>query len=622
MLGWFLLFSIWVILGPKIQGHWITPNLYWAISLYLWLLHLLGLSYRISAKKYRYAIPWFFIFFSALWILVVAEKDLPYLDLWTQIFILGIAIGHGLLMVVGDNLVNRASVRSHAWLLLHNLLFILASGWFLLFHKLFWTVFLILVIAGGVSLYLGLLYWNKKSTIGTPKVDASSLLFLSAVYFLILAGIIKFVYLYHLDFRIFLSVFLGIISGLIGVILILGEGMKQRVKTWVKILFGYEQVDIVKEWDDFVSTIEDLMDEEEIIDRVRDYLRERYGVKDVILFWKDNDVFWGKDRKIALSSEAERYMWYKDAVILPEELWRYGVKLDMIESGDLIVPMIFRKSLVGFLVLKQAVRAKLSAELAIMIARNLAVMLTLAKLSREVLEMRQFEQFNKMVSFLIHDIKNTLSGLELLVANWNRNKNNPEFLKDAYATLLATTKKMEHVLERLNSHRLDRVSSGKKEWVDVLGVLEDIIRDLNLKSTRIEIVLENKGSPKFLCDRGSLVRIVENLLLNAVDAVKEKGEGKVYISVEDVPGEIIIAVQDEGIGMDQDFIRRKLFKPFVSTKKRGLGIGMYEVKTLVEAMGGKISVQSQVGIGSRIEVRLPKMNEVESKDETSNIVSR
>ena len=620
MLGLFLLFAIWVLLRVQIQV-FLTPNLYWAVGLFLWLLHLLGLAHRISVKRYRYVIPWFFILLCVFWGLSALEGTFPNLGVWGKVFISGLAIAHALLMLASDNLLKRASTNSHAWFVLHNLLFIFATGWFLLFHRLFWGVFVVLVLFGGVSLYLGLLLWNKKSRSSFPMIDTSYLLLLSAVYLVMMAGIVKLIYLYNLNLRVFLSALLGILLGLLGIILLFGDGIRRWVEKWIKILFGYEQIDMVREWDDFVSTIEDLMDEDEIMQRVRSYLKDRYRIEDVILFWKSENAFLGAGMCVKLPEELERYMWYKDAVIVPNELWRYGASIDVVGPDDLVVPMVFRKSLVGFWVLKNSIHSKLPGELAVMMARNLAVMLTLVKLSREVVEMRQFEQFNKMVSFLIHDMKNAISGLKLLIGNWERNRTNPEFLDDAYQTLLTAVGRMEHVVDRLTSYRLGRVPAEKKEWVDVLDVVKDVIKGLNLKATKVDLVLSGKTGLNFLCNRIGFSRIIENLILNAIDAVREKGEGRVYISVEEDEDDIVLVVKDEGIGMEEDFIRKKLFRPFVSTKRRGLGIGMYEVKALLERYGGKISVQSQSNIGTRVEIRLPKSWEKRSGDETQSFVS-
>jgi signal transduction histidine kinase len=72
---------------------------------------------------------------------------------------------------------------------------------------------------------------------------------------------------------------------------------------------------------------------------------------------------------------------------------------------------------------------------------------------------------------------------------------------------------------------------------------------------------------------------------------------------------VVLSVSDDGPGMERDFIEKSLFKPFQSTKKKGLGIGLYQCKTIVEAHGGWIDVESEPGMGSTFSVSLPFRSE-------------
>ena len=110
--------------------------------------------------------------------------------------------------------------------------------------------------------------------------------------------------------------------------------------------------------------------------------------------------------------------------------------------------------------------------------------------------------------------------------------------------------------------------------------------------------------PRVRADREQIKRVVENLVLNACEALTDGGRVTVGTTVKE--GKVIVTVSDTGRGMSQAFVKNSLFRPFTSTKKKGLGIGLYQCKTIVEAHGGSIEVVSEEGKGSTFRVRLPE----------------
>ncbi|HZO83905.1 MAG TPA: ATP-binding protein, partial [Verrucomicrobiae bacterium] len=97
------------------------------------------------------------------------------------------------------------------------------------------------------------------------------------------------------------------------------------------------------------------------------------------------------------------------------------------------------------------------------------------------------------------------------------------------------------------------------------------------------------------------------LLTNAVDAVDQKGEITVATAARN--GWATISVTDNGCGMTPEFINHSLFRPFQTTKKKGIGIGMFLSKMVIEAHEGKIEVDSQPGKGTTFRVLLPIQRE-------------
>jgi len=119
----------------------------------------------------------------------------------------------------------------------------------------------------------------------------------------------------------------------------------------------------------------------------------------------------------------------------------------------------------------------------------------------------------------------------------------------------------------------------------------------------IEVHAQWPSLPPLLLDARAVESIVTNLLLNAREAITPPG--RISLEVTTQGDWLCILVADTGCGMTPEFIAQKLFKPFQTTKKDGLGIGMFQVRTLVEAHGGRLEVQSRPGQGTVIRVWLP-----------------
>jgi len=100
-----------------------------------------------------------------------------------------------------------------------------------------------------------------------------------------------------------------------------------------------------------------------------------------------------------------------------------------------------------------------------------------------------------------------------------------------------------------------------------------------------------------------LTRVVGHIVQNAIEATPYTGKVGVTLNRSDHWAEIVVA--DTGAGMDDAFIRERLFRPFDSTKGTGMGIGAYECKSYIQELGGDITVESQPGQGSRFTLRFP-----------------
>ena len=219
-------------------------------------------------------------------------------------------------------------------------------------------------------------------------------------------------------------------------------------------------------------------------------------------------------------------------------------------------------------------------------------------LSREALANAQrFEEFNRRFAFILHDIKNLVSQLSLLARNAERHADNPEFRTDMVATLQSSAGKMKDLLARLAPQ-----ASARVQAVEPQPLRPILMSAIATKRRDHDVKLLGDANLWARVDAAALEQAIGHLVQNAVDATPE-GE-TVTVRVAADGGNVMITVADQGCGMDADFIRQRLFQPFMSTKAGGFGIGTFEARSLIAAMGGRVSVQSRLGEGTTFTILL------------------
>ena len=210
---------------------------------------------------------------------------------------------------------------------------------------------------------------------------------------------------------------------------------------------------------------------------------------------------------------------------------------------------------------------------------------------------QRFEDFNRRFAFILHDIKNLVSQLSLLSRNAERHADNAEFRADMVATLRSSVGKMNELLARLSPQAQSRV-----QRLDAQPLRPILTSAIAAKRGDRDVQLLGDTNLHAQADGAALEQAVSHLLQNALDA---SSDTPVTVRVEAQSGTISIAVSDKGVGMDSDFVRNRLFQPFASTKSGGFGIGAFEARSLILAMGGRLGVDSRPGGGTTFTITLP-----------------
>jgi len=212
-------------------------------------------------------------------------------------------------------------------------------------------------------------------------------------------------------------------------------------------------------------------------------------------------------------------------------------------------------------------------------------------------EAERFDEFNRRFAFIMHDIKNLVSQLTLVARNAERHADNPEFRADMVATLQDSSGRMNDLLARLSQHH--RARTDPPVAMPLAPLLRRLARSREA-SHPIEVV--SKGDPIAIADPARLETLLGHLVQNAIDA--SAPDARVTLAIAELGDAVAIDVIDRGCGMSPAFIREKLFRPFVSSKPGGFGIGAFEARKLTEEMGGRLDVSSAEGRGSRFRVTL------------------
>ena len=272
----------------------------------------------------------------------------------------------------------------------------------------------------------------------------------------------------------------------------------------------------------------------------------------------------------------------------------------------LIVPLINNELLIGFIVLDSSpARQKTfnweDSDLLKTAARQVATFLEQINASNALAEARQFESFNKVSTYVVHDIKNLIAQLTLIASNAEKHKDNPLFMLDVFKTINNSVAKMNKMMGVLNN-KTDVTHSRE---VNIIGVLEELVHQREVAGGKPVPVL-NCASHTYSvkADKNQLLAILGHLVQNAQDATDD--DGKISIIQKQGEGNVIIEIIDNGCGMDESFVKNQLFKPFKTTKgSKGMGIGVYESREIVYALGGDIEVFSQPGEGTRFKLTFP-----------------
>jgi signal transduction histidine kinase len=220
-------------------------------------------------------------------------------------------------------------------------------------------------------------------------------------------------------------------------------------------------------------------------------------------------------------------------------------------------------------------------------------------------EQKQFESFARLSAVLTHDLKNQILSLSLLVSNMEKKFNREGFREDAMRTLSDTVDNLQNLVAKLSDPRTP--TKRVRERSNVTHLVERALqRTAQQAAGQYQVTARLTPNVTAMVDGKAVERVVENLIINALEAMPNGGQLFVLTNVENQNA--VISITDTGKGMTEEFKRTRLFQPFATTKKKGIGLGLYSCREIIEQHGGRIEVTSEVNVGTEFRVVLPLMN--------------
>lgn len=272
----------------------------------------------------------------------------------------------------------------------------------------------------------------------------------------------------------------------------------------------------------------------------------------------------------------------------------------------LIFPLIVAEELIGFIALtKPTTDESLTWEdldLLKTIGRQIASYLKRHHQEEKLAEHKQFDTYNKLVAFIVHDLNNLIAQQALLVRNAEKHKDNPAFVDDVIGTISHSVTRMSNLLKKLKRDETESIT-----LVSIDEVMSQALNECMQGHHKITTDIQST-SRIVIGDPVRLVMTISHFIKNAQEATEENG--KVHVTLRIFEDQVLIVIEDNGSGMDWDFIHNRLFKPFETTKSgKGMGIGAYLSKEYISELGGSLNVVSEPGEGTTITLSLPLLQE-------------
>lgn len=399
--------------------------------------------------------------------------------------------------------------------------------------------------------------------------------------------------------------------------------LRGQIKQFIARHFYRNKYEYRDEWLQLTQRLSDpaiTSPHQEALSAIRDLLNSPRGA----LWSKDTSGHWRQTCRWEWPDSEEVFV-IEDALL--DRLQQHANIIDLTRAGNdteqaalpaalssghqpwLLIPLVNQGTLVALIQLGESHTQSRQLDwediaLVSAAAYQVAAYLAFHDAINKLAEARQFEAYNQLSAFLVHDLKNVVAQLQLVVKNADKHADNPEFIKDAFTTVNNAVDKMNTMLSQLRD-RHATASDVTIVEIDLSNILQEVVTRRSGYLPVPKIDLGETTQLTVRCDQEKMLNVLLHLVANAQEATDN--EGRVTIRGTSNSAECRLEIEDNGCGISDEFVKHHLFRPFKTTKgNAGMGIGVYESKEYIESLGGSISVTSQVGEGTLFSILLPR----------------
>jgi putative PEP-CTERM system histidine kinase len=420
-------------------------------------------------------------------------------------------------------------------------------------------------------------------------------------------------------------VFLCVASVMLAALL-LSNNVRRRLKVFIATHFYRGKYDYRVEWLRFIQTLStvDANDAPRTaiiavaqmfqspggVLYARDDLSARF---EAVASWPQPKLRESVPQSMAVEDDLPRFLAERQWVVDVEEyLATPAVYGDMLlppwlqdaSQWRVVSPLLHLDRLVGFIVLRPPPppfhMTFEDRDLFKTVGRHIALQLTQHSADHKLTESRQFDAYNRFTAFVMHDLKNAVAQLQLLVQNAARHRHNPQFFDDAISTISNSVERMTRLIGQLQT----RDEHGHVREMPLVPMLEAAVARANARPPGPVLEMQDGAALLVRADPEKLGSVIDHVIRNAQEATGETGS--VWVRLAHDGDMARVTVRDDGPGMDAQFVRERLFRPFDSTKgSKGMGVGAYQAREYVRQVGGTVEVLSSPGQGTSFCITLP-----------------
>ncbi|MFH2055462.1 MAG: ATP-binding protein, partial [bacterium] len=417
--------------------------------------------------------------------------------------------------------------------------------------------------------------------------------------------------------KVFFSVVAGFVVVLAFLALLLSGSVKARLRGLVDRTVMGGKIDLPMELASYADDVTTVADKQQMFAITARVLREKCGLDQIGVYQRGERlaefVPAFPDSTAAVYALPNIESWLRRSTKLGATTEIVGAVDEASEaeihflsewSGGYLVPLLARQELVGFLACRSTNR--LGSEVILLvetISHQLALSLLSARQYEALLEAKELASFHKVSSFVIHDVKNLISMVSMILQNAEHKFDDPRFQETTINTLASAQRRMKRMIGRLSAPREE--ADFPIGDCDLDQIVLDLIEEMKLRGNpRLLLEVEVSGLPPVRGNLEKVKSVVGNLLINAIEAMPSGGQLRIF--ADETNDGVRLSVADSGVGMTAEFMSEKLFRPFRTSKPGGLGIGLFQSRELARQMAGDLFAVSTIGEGSTFTLKLRK----------------